>query len=188
VQKQLVLQSCHSTLVHLGDLSRYRETELQDTNRDWGPAKGYYQLAITVLPTSGTPYNQLAVIAQTDQDVLGATYYLYRAFMIETPQDGAQKNLENEFVRICNRWTKPENFRAKDGIFMQFQARFVFFHAMCYAGKDFEEHRDLETELVHEITVTLLQKPDLSLLNKVCLINIAAESAVFERLRDKKGK
>lgn len=184
-QKQLVLQIYHWSLVRLGDLSRYRETQLQSTNRNWGPAKGYYKLAIVVLPTSGAPYHQLGAVAQIDQDTFGTTYYFYRALMQATPHPNARANLELQFRKTCKLWEKPKNHSVKDGCFTSFPSRFVAFHAKCYSEVGFDEQRDLETELIHEITVTLLQRPDTGVLSKICLTNIAAESSALERLRSK---
>ena len=43
--------SCYRTLIRLGDLSRYRTTELEDPDkRRWGPAVGYYSLAGEIWP------------------------------------------------------------------------------------------------------------------------------------------
>lgn len=186
VQKRVIIRSCHSSLVKLGDLSRYRETESQSRQKNWGPAVGYYSLAIKLLPTSGAPYNQLAVIAREDQDRLKAIYYLCRASTARDAHSHARPNIEVEFEKIRRSWDKPESHMMKDGVFAGFQSRFLAFHALCDAGVDFEEHRDLETELIHEITVTLLEKPDDSLLLRIILINIAAEAAARERLLDKR--
>jgi hypothetical protein len=180
-----VLCSCHSTLVQLGDLSRYRETVLQSKDKNWGPAKGYYRLAIAVLPTSGAPYHQLAVIAIADQDAFGITYLFYRALAQPELNLSAQSNLELHFRKTRESWDRPQSHNVKDGLFKTFQSRFVAFHAKCYSGIEFEEHRDLEVEMIHDISVTLLQKPDSSLLGKICLTNIAAEATARERLQTK---
>jgi hypothetical protein len=182
VLKQRVLHSCHSSLVQLGDLSRYRETVLQSKEKNWGPAKGYYALATAILPTSGAPYHQLAVIAQADQDAFGTTYFFYRALVQPELNLNAQVNLEKHFKKTRELWDKPKSHNVKDGLFKNFQSRFIAFHAKCYSGVIFEEHRDLETEMVHEISVTLLQKSDTSLLSRICLTNIAAETTAVERL------
>jgi hypothetical protein len=54
--RRLILQSCHATLIRLGDLSRYRESELVSKDRNWGPAIGYYDLASVINPASGGNY------------------------------------------------------------------------------------------------------------------------------------
>ena len=185
VQKQQALQSCHSSLIQLGDLSRYRETASPSQARNWGPAKGYYMLANTVLPSSGAAYHQLAVIVQADQDTLGTTYWFYRALMQPEPHLNARANLEKHFKKTRELWDDPRSHNMKDGRFKNFRSRFVAFHAKCYSGVMFDEHKDLETELIHEITVTLLQRPDTGLLSRICLTNIAAEATALERLGSK---
>ena len=182
VQKQQVLHSCHSSLIQLGDLSRYRETASPSRAKNWGPAKGYYRLANAVLPSSGAAYHQLAVIAQADQDTLGTAYWFYRALMQPEPHLNARANLEKHFKKTRELWDDPRSHNMKDGLFKNFQSRFAAFHAKCYLGLMFDEHKDLETELIHEITVTLLQRPDTGLLSRVCLTNIAAETTALERL------
>ena len=184
-QKQQALQSCHSSLIQLGDLSRYRETASPSPAKNWGPAKGYYRLANTVLPSSGAAYHQLAVIAQADQDTLGTTYWFYRALMQPEPHLNARANLEKHFRKTRELWDDPRSHNMKDGLFKNFRSRFVAFHAKCYSGVMFDEHKDLETELIHEITVTLLQRPDTGLLSRICLTNIAAETTALERLGSK---
>lgn len=158
---------------------------LQSKDKNWGPARGYYRLAIAVLPTSGLPYHQLAVIAQADQDAFGITYCFYRALMQPELNLNARPNLEHHLKKTRELWDKPESHNVKDGVFKSFQSRFVAFHAKCYSGVVFEEHRDLEVEMIHDISVTLLQKPDTSLLSKICLTNIAAETAAHDRVETK---
>lgn len=184
-QKQLVLKICHYSLLRLGDLSRYRETELQFLNRNWGPARGYYSLAIAVLRASGAPYHQLAAIAQTDKDAFESVYYFYRALMQQKPHPNARANIERQFKKTRDLWSEPEKHNVEDGHFTHFQSRFVAFHAKCYFGLESNEHTDLETEIIHEITVTLLQGSEADLLNKICLMNIAAETTALERLAAK---
>ncbi len=102
--------------------------------------------------------------------------------MVQRPFLNAQENLEKDFERRRKLWATPENHNVQNGVFAHFQSRFVAFQAKCYHGAHFDEHRDLETELLHEITVNLLQNSNGSLLDNICLINISAEAAAHERL------
>lgn len=142
-------------------------------------------MAIAVLPTSGAPFHQLAVIAIADRDAFGITYLLYRALTQPELNLSAHSNLKLHFRKTRESWDKPQNHNVKDGSFKTFQSRFVAFHAKCYSGVSFEEHRDLEVEIIHDISVTLLQRLDASLLGKVCLTNIAAEATAHERVKTK---
>ncbi|GKZ97965.1 hypothetical protein AnigIFM59636_001789 [Aspergillus niger] len=172
-----ILQSCHSTLIRLGDLSRYRETELVSKNRNWGPAIGYYDLATLIYPASGAPHNQLAVIALADGNHLRATYHLYRALAAQEPHPSAKGNLEIEFRKVMNAWVKRELIRPEDaGIPGRSLAPwFVYLHAQCYRGIDFPEHDELESEVLNQLAVDLKERSLEGTLQKFCLINIAAE-------------
>ena len=181
--RNLLVQSCHATLIRLGDLSRYRETELQLKERNWGPAKGYYDLATAVDPTSGASYNQLAVIARSDGDHLRAVYYLYRALAVENPTPLARDNLEKEFKKVLNRDMEktliPIQDAGKPGSGLQ--AWFVAFHANCDKGIDSKRRREQEREFLSQLAVDLKERPLDSTLSKFVLINIAAEYHAGQR-------
>ncbi|KAJ5280423.1 hypothetical protein N7478_005795 [Penicillium angulare] len=182
--RKRILQSCHATLIRLGDLSRYRETELVAKDRNWGPAIGYYDLASVVYPTSGASHNQLAVIALADGNHFRATYHLYRALSARDPHPSAKGNLEIEFRKVMNAWAKRELIRPEDaGIPGRALAPwFVYLHAQCYKGNDFPEHDELESEVMSQLAVDIREQRSLEgTLQKFCLVNIAAED--FARAR-----
>jgi len=181
--RKRILQSCHATLIRLGDLSRYRETELVAKDRNWGPAIGYYDLASVIYPVSGASHNQLAVIALADGNHLRATYHLYRALSAHDPHPSAKGNLEIEFRKVMNLWAKRELIRPEDaGIPGRALAPwFVYLHAQCYRGNDFPEHDELESEVMSQLAVDIRERSLEGTLQKLCLINIAAED--FARTR-----
>jgi hypothetical protein len=179
-----VLVSCHATLIRLGDLSRYRETELvTGKNRNWGPAIGYYDLASVINPCSGASHNQLAVIALVDGNHLRATYHLYRALSAQEPHPTSKGNLEIEFRKIMNAWAKGELIPREDAGIpgKALTPWFVYLHAQCYRGVDFPEHDELENEVLSQLAVDLKERSLEGTLQKFCLINIAAED--FSRVR-----
>lgn len=175
--RQRILQSCHATLIRLGDLSRYRETELVGKDRNWGPAIGYYDLASVIYPASGASHNQLAVIALTDGSHFRATYHLYRALSAQEPHPSAKGNLEIEFRKVMTAWAKRELIPREDaGIPGRALAPwFVYLHAQCYKGKDFPEHDELESEVMSQLAVDIRERSLEAMLQKLCLVNIAAE-------------
>ena len=188
--RNAVLRSCHQALVRLGDLSRYRETELVTKEHNWGPATGYYDLAGTILPTSGISHNQLAVIARTDSNHLRATYYLYRALAVEEPHPGAKGNLEIELKKIHTAWGKGESIaislqRDGQGPGKALVGWFMRLHALCYTGIDFVEHDELENEVLSQLAIDLKERSLEGTLNKFVLINIAAEYFAGIRLKSK---
>lgn len=183
LQKKQIVRSCYLSLVQLGDLSRYRETELQTKQRDWGPAKGYYQLAITLDPHSGVAYNQLAVIARTDEDHLRAVYYLYRAIMVQNTAPQAPGNLDIEFRKIRNRVLSGKPISSADvkgdtGL----SDYFIIYHSRC-AEKGFVSGDDQQNEILRRLADELREKPFDTRVRKVCLINIAAEDATARKVR-----
>lgn len=185
-----ILLSCHQTLVRLGDLSRWRETQSVTKDRNWGPAIGYYNLAGLIHPTSGASHNQLAVIAQVDVNHLSATYHLYRALAVEEPHPSAKANLEIEFKKIEEAWSKgdliktdPERNSQESG--KALVGWFMRLHARCYRGLDFPEHEELESEMLSQLAVDLKERSFESTLNKFVMINIAAEFFAGVRLQGK---
>ncbi|KAK4944449.1 hypothetical protein LTR10_016123 [Elasticomyces elasticus] len=184
--KGLIVRSCYLTLIQLGDLSRYRETELQSKERNWGPAKGYYDLATALDPTSGMSYNQLAVIALTDQDHLRAVYYLYRAICVNKPAPLAPGNLDLEFKKVRTKSNQGKLFAsgdtAGDGS-LALQDRFLLFHARC-VDKDFNGYEDHQAEIHRLLADELREKPFDTIIRKFCLINIAAEQFAGRKVHD----
>ncbi|KAF2641842.1 hypothetical protein P280DRAFT_479110 [Massarina eburnea CBS 473.64] len=179
--KLQVLKSCRDTLIHLGDLSRYRETEIGDEKeRNWGPAIGYYGLAAEIYPESGHPHNQLAVIAREEGNHFRAVYHIYRSLASKPPFPQAKGNLELEFRRIVAAWEKGElinNHKSADGntAGRALTAWFVRLHGKCYKGEDFKEHDELEGEVLSHLAIEIKEHSLDSMLQKIILINLAAE-------------
>jgi DNA-binding transcriptional ArsR family regulator len=177
-----VLLSCHQTLIHLGDLSRYREAELveKDKERNWGPAKGYYGLAAELYPDSGHAQNQLAVISREDGDHFRSVYHLFRSLASKLPYPQAQANLETEFKRIIAAWDKGQlidNHKSSDGnnAGRALIAWFVRLHSRIYKGEEFAAHDELEGEVLSHLAIELKERSLDSILPKIILINLAAE-------------
>ena len=188
--QRMLSTSCHQTLIRLGDLSRWRETQMETKDRNWGPAIGYYDLASRINPASGASHNQLAVIALQDMNHLGAVYHLYLALAVEEPHPNAKDNLEVEFQKIEEAWTKEEPIlREKvsdaQGAPKDLAASFVRLHACCYNGRDLLEHEELERGTLKELAVNLKDRPIDGTLSKIVIVNIAAEYFAGQRLQGK---
>ena len=187
LQRQLST-SCHQTLIRLGDLSRWRETQLGTKDRNWSPAIGYYDLASRINSASGASHNQLAVIALQDVNHLGAVYHLYLAIAVEEPHPNAKDNLEVEFQKVEEAWSKNEPIlreeaRSARGVPKALVASFVRLHACYYSGKDIPEREELERDTLQELAMNLKDRSIDSTLSKMVLINIAAEYFAEQRLR-----
>lgn len=171
-----VLDSCHSSLIKLGDLSRYYQTELVDEKkREWKRAMENYSLASFVDPNSGMSHNQIAVIALADGDHLQVVYNLYRALQAKEPHPTAKGNLDIEFKKILSCYKKEEPLSRDEN--KPLISSFCYLHAQCYKGIDFPEHEELENEILRQLAVDLKENSlSPSLLQTICLINIAAET------------
>jgi len=186
--RQKIFESCHQTLIRLGDLSRYRETELVKKERNWGPAIGYYDLAGAIRPTSGTSHNQLAVIAIADGNHLRSTYHLYRALAVEEPHPTARSNLEIGFKKIIVAHEKDELINHSPSKDASESGKalvgwFMLLHAQCYKGVDFLGHDELENEVLSQLAIDLKERSLESILQKIILLNIAAEYFAGVQLR-----
>ena len=191
--RHAILLSCHQTLVRLGDLSRYRETELAGKEPNWGPATGYYDLAGAIYPPSGVSHNQLAVIAKHREQHLSVIYHLYRALAAEESHPMAKGNLELEFKKVEAAWAKGEPVTSSAAASPQGSGKvlenwFMRLHARCYRGIEFSEHDELENEVLSQIAVDLKERSLESLLNKIVLINITAQFSASEDFRSKTRK
>lgn len=173
----MILDSCHDTLIRLGDLSRYRETGLQTQKRNWAPAVGYYDLATAIKPSSGASHNQLAAIALADDSHLRALYHLYRALSAHVHHARARENLEIQFKKILDRKNKGQLFPQppdqQPGDVLQ--ASFLYFHARLHGGASFPEHEELENDILTDLSVKLKESHLNGLLDKFTLSNIAAQ-------------
>ncbi|CAG8573828.1 16237_t:CDS:10, partial [Funneliformis mosseae] len=75
--KQRAVLSCHKSLIFLGDLGGDR------SNKNWSTACDYYNHARQLVPDSGNPHNQLAVISTYNSDDFSAVYHYYRSLVVK---------------------------------------------------------------------------------------------------------
>ena len=188
-QRYAVLLSCHRTLVRLGDLSRYRESDFVKKGKDynWGPAIGYYDLANAIYPVSGTPHNQLAIIAKTNGNHLSALYHLYRALCAGEPYPTARANIELELKKIqegsgrCNTETNGQGNRTPPAAS---KGSFLALHALCYSGREMVIHDQIENDFLEKLAIDLKSfSLDSNAISEIAIINIAAEFAAGERFQ-----
>lgn len=174
-------------MIHLGDLSRYRETECSNESPKWGPAVGYYNLATDIYPDSGVSHNQLAVIALHDQSHVRSMYHLYRAIAVREPHPQGRANLEIEFKKITAAWDKGElikvaRSRDSNSSTKALSAWFVRLHSKCYLGEDFPGRGELEDEVLGQMRTAIQDRANAALLLKLVLINISAEWLVVKKI------
>ncbi|CAI7901655.1 unnamed protein product [Closterium sp. NIES-54] len=97
--------ACQQCLVYLGDLARYRELVVDGdmATRDWSVAAGYYMQAALMLPSTGNPHNQLAVLATYAGSEVAALYRYYRCIACKQPFATGRTNLLVLFDQNANR-------------------------------------------------------------------------------------
>lgn len=182
------LLSCHQTLIYLGDLSRYRATEKLDKEPDWGPAMGYYNLAVTLRPSSGLAFHQQSVIAFEENDHLRATYYLYRAIVVNEPHPNALANLEIEFRKVSKAWSNGEFIpkatpHDRNGTRKALIAWFIRLHSVCFKGQAFNGHAELESEVLSHLKSEIQRRALDGTVLKLCMINFAAQYTAADRFQ-----
>jgi len=186
VDEKAILHSCHRTLIQLGDLSRYRETEAGGEQRDWSAAIGFYDLAGSILPSSGHSHNQLAVLALAESNIFRAIYHLYRSLASEEPHPQSEGNLKKAFSKISSSWEKGDLRHSNDGpqaksnseVFLGWYLRFL---ELCHQGKG-ENRLELEDEVLSRFT-SLLKEDTSSILHRIIIVNIASADAAKKRFQ-----
>jgi hypothetical protein len=175
--KHLLIRLCYATLIHLGDLSRYQETELSHKERNWGPAKGYYDLAKALDPADGQSWNQLAVISLEDNNYLRAIYHLYRSLSTTKPPPATSTNLEVTYKKILKQQKRGEDLtQGQSPHLAHLAATCLAYHAKCHSDIEFDdpEEQELRRAFIDVFRTSLPTGQVDSTYRKICLINFAA--------------
>ncbi|KAJ9152101.1 Protein SMG7 [Pleurostoma richardsiae] len=167
-----MLKSCHATLIHLGDLSRYRAKARQKLHAS-ETALTYYAIAQDVNPDSGFAHHQMGVVHLDDKNHLEIVYHFYRAWAVESPHPNAANNLEVEFKSLLLPSTPGRRSGPPDA-HEAFKSWFVRLHARFFKGEVFSQHAELEEEVLHRFEMILKNPGVIPLLLKMVLINISA--------------
>ena len=96
-------------LMYMGDLTRY-QLELssnEETETLTKIAKKYYLESLSVDPSHGQPFNQLAALSGSQCYGMIAVYYYLRCLTSEQKFDGAEANMKKIFEKASNS-TSPE--------------------------------------------------------------------------------
>lgn len=173
-----VLKYCHATLIHLGDLARYR-TRAKPKRSDYSAPLTYYSLAQDLLPTSGFAFHQMAIINIDEGKHLDVVYHFYRAWAVADPHPLARSNLESEFKTLAT--SNSSNQRSSPGPYDAFIMWFVRLHARFYKGEIFSQHAELEGEVVHRLEMASKNPDSADVLMKMSLTNISAYYVASQR-------
>jgi len=182
--EHLIKMSCYTTLLRLGDLSRYRN-QIRTKDRSWDSALAYYGLANDLYPNSGNAHNQMAVIAFFDGGHLNGLYHLHRAIAVKEPAPLARGNLETEYKKITTTWEKDkERGRSNktDGE-STLILWFVRLYAKFYKGAEFSSQDELENEVLGRLPLLVKEQGSEQTLSRFVLVNIAASYLAAERVK-----
>ena len=183
--QSLLMKTCHQTLIQLGDLSRWRETQLKSQNKNWEPAKGYYDLASRINPSSGASNNQLAVMALQDKNHLESVYLLYLTLVAEEPFPSAEGNLKTGFRKIEARLSETEVPQVAQSAVENLVVLFVRLHVYFFKACDLPDLDELENDTLKEMEINMKNLSTDTTLSKMVLINIAAVYFAEQRLHGK---
>ncbi|KAK2581218.1 hypothetical protein KPH14_008016 [Odynerus spinipes] len=92
--KSSCFYACQYCLVHLGDIARYRNESKQ--------AELFYRHAVSLSPSSGQPYNQLALLEASRGDKLGTVFHYARSVTVKHPFPVATANLAKTLSSALN--------------------------------------------------------------------------------------
>lgn len=175
--------SCHRCYIFLGDLARYhRDLWTHCEESDWTCASIYYEKAISLVPDSGNPHNQLAVLATYVEDDLDAVYHYFRSLAVEHPFLTARENLAVLFEKNraklqaileekgnygCEGMTKESERLAR------FKTLFARLHGMLFTRTNLETFESVQSTTLGQYTFLLRHRSiDWQLFLKLMVINI----------------
>ncbi|VDD80285.1 unnamed protein product [Mesocestoides corti] len=96
--RRLVYISAQKLMLFLGDLARYEE--MINGGHNFGKARSWYQKAQLLIPKSGRPYNQLAVLAIYTSRHFDAMCYYMRTLATNNPFPTASQSLSALFHEV----------------------------------------------------------------------------------------
>lgn len=159
----------------------------RDQDRDWAPAIGYYDLALTVSPGSGQPFNQRAIIAIANRNLFRATYYAYRSLTAEDPHPQADDNLRRVMHMVSKAWDKGDlvsepNATAGAALPNSLVALFLRLVEHHSHGTEISTSAELEKEVTSQLKANLEREEHGAAPLKLILTSVAAQQAAQNRL------
>ncbi|KAF4452250.1 Protein SMG7 [Fusarium austroafricanum] len=168
----LVINSCHFTLICLGDLSRYQvQSGLKKSS--YRVALAYYSLAHDLKPDSGFPFHQMGMISLEEGKDLDILYYFYRSIATADPHPNVKQNLESKFKGYFQPDKNPSKKQAR-GPSDAFVTWFTKLHASYYRDETMGGSGELEREVLHRLDMASKNPDHSKVLFKMSLINMAS--------------
>ncbi|KAI1475969.1 hypothetical protein F4774DRAFT_413308 [Daldinia eschscholtzii] len=180
--RAMILKSCQITLVHLGDLVRYRcqmTEKLSNSSTNFDKALEYYGLANAIDPDDGSAHHQLAVLYQLQARHLDIVYHFHRSICIAKPHQLGLANLEREFKGLENSSAARKGPKDPNETMVTW---FLRLHAFFFQGEPFSQQSELEEEVLHRVEMAMKSDPDDTILRRMTFINIAAYDVALEKV------
>ncbi|CEI38991.1 hypothetical protein FVEN_g10074 [Fusarium venenatum] len=168
----LVVNSCHFTLICLGDLARYQvQSGLKKPS--YRIALAYYGLAHDLKPYSGFPFHQMGIISLEEGKDLDTVYYFYRSVATADPHPNAKQSLESKFKTLFQPDKNPpkKQTRVPNDAFATW---FTKLHASYYRDETMAGSSELEREVLHRLDMASKNPEYSEVLFKMTLINMAS--------------
>ncbi|KAG0309710.1 hypothetical protein BGZ98_009468 [Dissophora globulifera] len=167
--------------------ARYRQTYNDSPKKNWSAARDYYNEARNLLPSSGNPYNQLAVIATFAPNNFLALYFYYRSLAVRLPFMTARNNIKVLIQKLtkdpdsAKKFVREERYNDRQAAtsntkdmtqLNEFLAKFVFLHGSLFQSSVEEFDADL---MGSEFERLILDRQiDADLLLKILIVNMSS--------------
>jgi protein SMG7 len=176
----VVLKSCYDTLIHLGDLARYR-AQARNKKSGFETALTCYSLAHDLIPQSGYAFHQMGIINLDGDNHLEVVYLFYRARAVKDPHPNAKQNLEAKFKTLQATHGTPRGKSSAAGPPDAFIMWFLRLHALFYKGAPMSSQQsELDKEVMHRLAMALKDPASAPVLFKMSLVNMAAFSIALD--------
>ncbi|ERS98063.1 hypothetical protein HMPREF1624_04841 [Sporothrix schenckii ATCC 58251] len=176
--------ACYRTVLHMGDISRYRLNASRQKGHNPDVAMTYYALAQDLMPQEGDAHHQMAVVLAEQRRDFDVVYHFLRSWSVQKPFPLAPKNLASEFKKLLQ---PPSNSRktgnAPPDAHDLFGTWLVRLHANYFKGEEFSSQGELEREVLHRWEALLRQSAQPAYLQKAVLMNIAAYDIALKRVQ-----
>ena len=169
----MVLSSCHSTLICLGDLARYRVQAKHKKSFDM--ALAFYSIAHDLIPDSGYAFSQMGIVSLEQGSHLDAVYHFYRAWAVKNPHPMARQNVEAKFKDAQKQNAMSRGKGSPPSAYEPLTLWFVRLHALIYKGEPVSaQHNELEREVIHRLSTAAKDANAVPMLLKMALVNMSA--------------
>ncbi|XP_012529544.1 protein SMG7 [Monomorium pharaonis] len=164
--KSSCFYACQYCLVHLGDIARYRNESKQ--------AEMFYRHAVSLSPSSGQPYNQLALLEASRGDKLGTVFHYARSVAVKHPFPVATANLATTLSSALN--DKSFNIDSKTKLNSQeYIAVFLKLHGIIHILGDLKLACSYSKQLTETLTALVATESFSSwMLVQMLVINLYA--------------